>query len=1265
MKRDFVAGHLSRLLLLLYAVMTCGLAAAGYFYYSDQKNQMKQHDQRELSAVADLKVRQIATWRKECIGDASSIFSNPATARVLRSLIEDPADAERETGLLKWTAALSSIYEYEAAWLLDARGRVRLPLVGAGKEAGAHSNLTLEEALNTRRAVLSDLHRSPEWPAIHMDLVVPVPAAEPARPPVGAVLLQIDPHRFLYPLVQSWPTPSRTAETLLVRREGAEIVYLNELRHRRGAALSLRLPVASHQLIASRALTGYEGVLEGVDYRGKAVLAATRSLPGAPWFLIAKVETDEVYEHIRERAWLVAVIVGLMLAASGCMIAFVWRTQHARFYRRQYEAELERNALVAHYSYLSRYANDIILLMDSEGRIVEVNDRAVASYLYSREELLALKIVDLRAPATLATFKAEWDRITPESGYIFETVHRRKDGSTFPVEVSSRVMDVQGVLFRQSIIRDITERKRAEEEIRRNQHLLARILETTPNLIYIYDLVDRRNVYTNRHVAAFLGYSAEQLMAMGAELMSRLLHPDDTAAVAAHHGRMASAPDNRVFEIEYRMRHAGGEWSWLHSRDVAFARGAGGQVTQILGAAEDISERKRAEEERAWQSRTNEAMADLASALLSESSIEEVSDMVLARARALTDSAIGYVGYIDRDTGDTIAPTLTRDVWPQCDISGKSVVFRNQMGLGAWVLRNKQPLMTNDAAADPRSCGTPPGHVPIKRFLCAPAMIGDVLAGNVSVANPPRDYTERDLAVIQRLARLYALALRRKQDLESLRASEARLAHAQRLAHLGNWEVDLATGEGIWSEEVYRIFGQSPESFNPTAANFYECVHPDDREAVRLEAERRAASAKPGESAYRIVRPDGSERFVEERFDYVHDAEGKPVRAMGTVRDLTDYKRLEEQLRHSQKMEAIGRLAGGVAHDFNNLLTIINGYSQFALERLEDGHPVRRDVIEIHEAGERAAALTRQLLAFSRRQLLQPQVLDLNTIVNRLEKMLRRLIGEDVELTTDLDRNLRRVKVDAGQIEQVIMNLAVNARDAMPEGGRLAIETANVWLDRLADLPPGFCVRLSISDTGAGISAETQAHIFEPFFTTKPKGKGTGLGLSTVYGIVKQSGGEIQVRSEPGRGAAFDIFLPAVDSAVVQESQAAPASAGGSETVLVVEDEDGVRSLTSKILQNAGYTVLEAANAEEAMVVCARYAGTIHAMVTDVVMPGLSGRELARQLEALRPAMRVLYISGYTDDAIVQHGVLDPGLEFIQKPFTPKALAAKVAGMMR
>jgi PAS domain S-box-containing protein len=374
----------------------------------------------------------------------------------------------------------------------------------------------------------------------------------------------------------------------------------------------------------------------------------------------------------------------------------------------------------------------------------------------------------------------------------------------------------------------------------------------------------------------------------------------------------------------------------------------------------------------------------------------------------------------------------------------------------------------------------------------------------------------------------------------------------------------------------------------------------------------------------------------------------------------------EEELRQSQKMEAVGRLAGGIAHDFNNLLTVINGYSELILHRLGPADPIRAELEAIKQAGARAAALTGQLLAFSRRQALQSRVLDLNAVVANMDSMLRRTIGEDIELRTVLQPELGRVKADPGQIEQVILNLAVNARDAMPHGGRLTIETADVELDetqtrRLLTVIPGPHVLLAVSDTGCGMDKETQARIFEPFFTTKEKGKGTGLGLSTVYGIVKQSGGSIWVYSEPGRGTTFKIYLPRVEEpaeAVEPDTAGAP-SPGGTETILLVEDEAGVRSLARTALQAYGYTVLEASNGSEALQICERHEGPIHLLVTDVVMPGMSGKELADRLASGRPEIKALYVSGYTDGSIIHHGMLDPSVAFLQKPFSPDALARK------
>jgi len=386
-------------------------------------------------------------------------------------------------------------------------------------------------------------------------------------------------------------------------------------------------------------------------------------------------------------------------------------------------------------------------------------------------------------------------------------------------------------------------------------------------------------------------------------------------------------------------------------------------------------------------------------------------------------------------------------------------------------------------------------------------------------------------------------------------------------------------------------------------------------------------------------------------------------------RSLEELERTQDQLVQAQKMEAIGRLAGGVAHDFNNLLTAIIGYSEFLLASFDHGDPRRKDVEEIKKAADQAAALTRQLLAFSRKQVLQLQVLDLNAIISNMEKMLRRLIGEDIELVTVLDPALGRVKADPGQIEQVLMNLAVNARDAMPQGGKLTIETMNAYLDedyarRHVDVQPGPYVMLAVSDTGVGMDAGTQAHLFEPFFTTKQVGQGTGLGLSTVYGIVKQSNGHIWVYSEPGHGTTFKIYLPMVEEVVELAEERTPVAAisqTGVEAVLLVEDNDDVRDLARRVLLQHGYSVLEARDGEEALLICERHEGPVHLLVTDVVMPGgLSGRQLAERLAALYPGMKVLYMSGYTDNAIVHHGVLGPGMAFLQKPFSPDVLVCKV-----
>ena len=415
-----------------------------------------------------------------------------------------------------------------------------------------------------------------------------------------------------------------------------------------------------------------------------------------------------------------------------------------------------------------------------------------------------------------------------------------------------------------------------------------------------------------------------------------------------------------------------------------------------------------------------------------------------------------------------------------------------------------------------------------------------------------------------------------------------------------------------------------------------------------------------------VISRDGGIRIVEMR---VVETEWQGEKAnLATLRDITATKQLEAQLRQSQKMEAIGTLAGGVAHDFNNLLTTIIGNADICLIQMDKNNPIREDVGEIKKAGERASALTRQLLAFSRKQILHPQVLDLNYVIGDMEKLLGRTIGEDVEVKSILEAELGKIKVDPSQIEQILMNLAVNARDAMPRGGKLTIKTSNEHLDRNffqsrgVGNTAGMYVLLSVSDNGTGMSQKTKSQIFDPFFTTKKQGTGTGLGLSMVYGIVKQSDGYVWVDSEIGQGTTFKIFLPTEENPVVsaESYETAMVTATGAETVLVVEDDTMLRNLSQKILKNCGYEVFVASHGEEALGICRVQKGAVHLMLTDVVMPGMSGRELAERLQPLYPAIKVLYMSGYTDDTTVRHGIVDRRINFIEKPFTPESLAVKV-----
>jgi len=553
----------------------------------------------------------------------------------------------------------------------------------------------------------------------------------------------------------------------------------------------------------------------------------------------------------------------------------------------------------------------------------------------------------------------------------------------------------------------------------------------------------------------------------------------------------------------------------------------------------------------------------------------------------------------------------------------------------------------------------------IRSLLFVPINVGTTLTGFMGFDDTGkcRDWLPEDVQALRMIANTIGTYWERKQAEEALRESERKYRQLVDLAQEGIWVVDAQNITTFVNPRMAAILGYTAgEMLGRSLFSFM------DERGVEI-AEANGERHKQGISEQHdleFLRKDGTRVLTIMATSPIMDEAGHYAGALAVVADITERRRLEEQLRQAQKMEAIGRLAGGIAHDFNNLLTVITGYGQMVHSGLAETNPLRADMTEVLKAGERATALTKQLLAFSRRQVLDARVLDLNDVIEGSAKMLRRLIGEDVNLTLELAPTLGGVKADPSQIEQVLLNLAANARDAMPTGGTLFISTANVSLDagapgRLPDAPAGPYVMLAVSDTGHGLSPEVREHLFEPFFTTKDHGKGTGLGLSTVYGIVRQSGGEIHVYSELGRGTTFKVYLPRVEAPrMVAPAERVTALPRGHETILVVEDQVEVRELTVRVLRSLGYNVLQVSRGAEALEVVAGQSAPLHLLLTDVVMPEMGAVELVEQLRQKQRLPKVLYMSGYTDDIVVRHGITESGVPFIQKPFSVEALAQKV-----
>jgi PAS domain S-box-containing protein len=1017
-----------------------------------------------------------------------------------------------------------------------------------------------------------------------------------------------------------------------------------------------------------------------------SLLLGRRSLLIVSGASISIVGVTAVLEHLSPplagfapdpslNSWVIAGVFILMIGVLGLFLDHFGRSLRAALAELQATNERLRGELAerqraeaalleseATYRLLMEQAADGIAIADQTGKYLAANSRMCDMLGYTLDELLQLTVRDVLASEDHVAPPLRFDDMRAGQTVLSERRLRRKDGTLLPVEISAKML---GDGRFQAMVRDITERRRAEAELRKSEELYRTLAHNFPNGAVILFDSDLRYTLVDGAGVAEIGLSPEGME--GKTIWD--IFPPETCAQLEPQYRAALAGATLMEEMPFNER--------IYAVHVLPVKNQRGEIFAGMVMTQDISERVRAAEALRRQNAYLTGLHETTLALMNRLELADLLQTIVEQACRLLGTLNGYLYLIEPGA-------------EECELEVGIGRFQNDVGfriklgegLTGQVWQLGQMIVVDEYDNWPGRRPDVPYGV-YHTIVGTPLKLGAQVVGVLGLArsDPGQRFGEDEILLLNGCAQLAAIAV----DNARLYAEAQRelTARTQAIAALRDSEelyrlitentrdlITLLDPEGCCvytSPSCSGILGYAPvELIGVALADF---VHPEDQASV-VEQMARLAASGGAQATFRMRHAGGGWRWIETFWTAtVQDGVRYNV-AVG--RDITERKRLEAQFLQAQKMEGIGRLAGGVAHDFNNLLTAIMSYTELARDGLAPGDPVGEDLDEVARAARRAADLTSQLLAFARKQIIEPQALNLNTLIEGMDRLLRRVIGEDVELHVRPAAELGYVKADPGQIEQVLINLAVNARDAMPDGGKLIVETRNVTLDATSveqhvGMEPGAYVLLEVNDTGLGMDAETQRQIFEPFFTTKEPGRGTGLGLATCYGIIRQHGGSIALYSDVGHGSAFKIYLPRVAEPATaaphhEDSTAAPQ---GSETILLAEDELAVRMLASRVLRERGYTVIEAANGDEALRAAQERNGAeIDLLLTDMVMPKMGGGALAERLKALYPGIRVLFISGYTDSALIHHGQLASGTEFMRKPFSPADLARKVRELL-
>ena len=1325
---DLRTGPRLRTWVVVFALMALALLAGGYGYYHDEAERIRQAKYQDIAAIAELKAGQIQQWRQERLADARRAAESPFFRRALAEWRRAPETPGLRADWQQRLKLEQEAYGYAEVLLLDPEGRILLAANDNPEPIDAVTQQAIAAALTRREAVLSDFYRSPRG-SVYLDTVAPVLDAE--GHPLAVLVLRSNAAAYLYPLIQSWPTPSRSAETLLVRREGDAVVFLNELRHQANTALSLRVPLTQSDLPAARAALGQQGLFQGQDYRGVEVLADLHAVPGSPWFLVTKVDADEILAEARYRARMTALFVFLGLLFAAAVTAIAYRRRQTGLYRDLYQLERQRREAQEAFRTTLYSIGDAVITTDREGRVRQMNPVAEQLTGWSETEARGKPldaVFRIVHEETHAVVENPVQRVLREGkvvGLANHTLLIARDGTEHPIADSGApIRDeddaITGVVL---VFRNQTEERGAEQALRDSERRFRWAVVEAPFPIMIH-AEDGEVLVLSRTWKEITGYDETDIPTI-ADWTERA-YGDRQEQVRSVIDRLY-ATGQRQTEGEFTVACKDGTRRVWEFSSTPLGRLPDGRRL-VVSMAADLTERQRAEAE----VRRNEArLRSLVSILqYPADSVQDFLDYALNEAIQLTGSKIGYLYRYYEDRREFVLNSWSREVMRECSVVNPQTCYElDKTGLWGEAVRQRQPILVNDfTVAHPLKKGYPAGHAELLKYLTVPVFSRGHIVGVVGVANKESDYHETDILQLTLLMEAVWKVVEQRQAEDKERQavrSYRMLSHCNKIIALAREEMELMreicqimVAEGGWRLAWVGLAEAGPgKRVRPVAQAGLEEGY---LEAIKVTWDESPTGGGPAGTAIRTGQPVVCQNLLTDpsfapwrelaiRHGYaaavalplrnetgvfgaliLYAAEPDAVAPteVELLRRLADNlayafrvlrmkaageqavrKRdaLEAQLHQAQKMEAVGRLAGGVAHDFNNMLAVITGHADLALERTAPDSPLHADLLEIQEAAQRSADLTRQLLAFARKQTIAPQVLDLNHTIAGMLKMLRRLIGEDIDLRWKPAAPLWPVRMDPAQLDQILANLVVNARDAIAGVGKITIETSQTEFDEAycethAGFIPGSYVLLAVSDNGCGMDQEVLAQLFDPFFTTKPQGQGTGLGLATVYGIVKQNHGFINVYSEPGQGTSFKIYLPrhATDPVSTRRIPAPAAAPTGSEIVLLVEDEEALLKLSARLLERLGYTVLAAGGPTQALELAAAHGGPIDLLLTDVIMPEMSGRDLWQRLSALRPGLKCLFMSGYTANVIAHHGVLDDGVHFLQKPFSREALATKV-----